>query len=250
MAISAVRFSAAHQWAKAAFKAAALPAAVLAMALPAIADGPAYYKSRSAKAEPARERCASGPFAGYYAGLAAGLGFADSSNSQDAGDNYNGDNNNTFTWGGYAGRNWQCGSFVYGIEGDVNFGGAKTTVSYPGGVALSSSPDWYSTIRGRVGIAEDNFMIYATGGLALGTLTHSITALALQDSSSSVGFGYTVGGGMEMALGRWAVRAEGLYVDLGNTSFSYPVPNFSNTSWSDSFWVARLGVSYKLGGSD
>ena len=229
-----------------------VPAALLAATLPAAADGPAYYKSRSANLERPSEGCRSGPFAGTYIGVAAGLHFSDSSNDQVGPSlSHSGNTDNTFTGGAFAGRNWQCGSLVYGVEGDGNFGGAKTTVTYPAAV-LSSSPDWYSTVRGRLGIADDNFMIYMTGGLALGGMTHSITSVpfGLQGSSSTVNFGYTVGAGMELALGRWAVRAEGLFVDLGATARSYPVPNFSATQWEDAFWVARLGVSYKIGGSD
>ena len=246
MAGSAVRDRAIGHWV-----ATAVPAALLALTLPAAADGPAYER-RGARHDEPTGHCRSGPFAGTYIGAAAGLGFNDSSNDQGTPTlSHSGNTDNTFTAGVLAGRNWQCGGLVFGVEGDVNYGGAKTAVTYPGAV-LSSSPDWYSTVRGRLGIADDNFMIYMTGGVAVGILTHEISApqFGVQGSSSTFNFGYTVGAGMELALGRWALRAEGLFVDLGTTDRSYAVPGFNATQWADAFWVARLGVTYKLGGID
>ena len=242
----------AFAWAKSCAKftsaAIAAPLIVSVLALPATADGPAY-EGRSARRHEGGH-CHSGPFASTYVGAVAGLGFSDSSHEQGAPfTTHTGNTDNTFTAGALAGRNWQCGSFVFGLEGDANYGGAKTTVTYTG-AQLSSYPDWYTTVRGRLGVADDNFMIYMTGGLALGAMTHTFDSqvLGLRNSASTVNFGYTVGAGMELALGRWALRAEGLFVDLGVTDRSYPLTGFASTQWSDAFWVARVGATYKLGG--
>ena len=252
MAGLAVRDRAISHWVAIAMLALTLPILNLPAFTPhAAADGPADER-RSARHDEPSGHCRSGPFAGTYVGAVAGLHFNDSSHEQgQPSTDHSGNTDNAYTFGVLGGRNWQCGGFVFGIEGDASFGGAKTTITYPG-VQLSSSSDWYTTLRGRAGIADDNFMIYMTGGLALGGMTHDISApnFGQQGSTSTVNFGYTVGAGMELDLGRWAVRAEGLFVDLGSTDRSYAVPGFGSTQWADAFWVARLGVSYKLGGSD
>lgn len=229
----------------------AIAAVIVAWSLPALADGPAYESGSKPRGEPER-RCQSGPFAGTYIGAAAGLNWTGSDNTAATGpDSHSGSTHNSFTAGALAGHNWQCGGFVYGIEGDVNFGGAKTTIPYSN-AQLSSAGSWYTTLRGRLGIADDDFMIYMTGGLALGGTDHSISAPAsgVQQSSSATGFGYTVGAGAELNRGPWAVRLEALYVDLGTTNLSYPVTNFASTQWADNFWIGRLGVTVKIGGRD
>ncbi len=229
----------------------ATAAVFLASMVPALADGPAYEKDISTRAETTRH-CHSGPFAGSYIGATAGLNWSSSDNTTATGpDTHTGTTHNSFTAGVLAGHNWQCGGFVYGIEGDVNFGGAKTTIAYSN-AQLSSAGNWYTTLRGRLGVAEDDFMIYMTGGLALGGFDHDISAPSsgVQQSSSTTGFGYTLGAGAELNRGPWALRLEALYVDLGTTSHSYPVTNFASTTWTDSFWVGRLGVTVKIGGRD
>ena len=130
----------------------------------------------------------------------------------------------------------------------MGFGGTKTSVNYTNATA-TSTVDWYSTLRGRVGVTDDNFMVYLTGGLAMGTTEHTFTAPALgfaSKSDTSFGFGYTVGGGLEYARGPWGVRLEGLFVDLGTTNQGYGAANFNSTRWDDAFWTGRLGVSYKI----
>ena len=86
-----------------------------------------------------------------------------------------------------------------------------------------SGLDVLGTVRGRVGYALDRTLVYATGGLAYG----SVADRRFGGSAFSDAFrvGWTLGGGVEVALptdsvlnvfGAAAVsfRAEGLYVRL------------------------------------
>ncbi|MGP1667585.1 MAG: outer membrane protein, partial [Rhodanobacter sp.] len=69
--------------------------------------------------------------------------------------------------------------------------------------------------------------------------------------------GWTLGGGAELLHdSSWVLRAEGLYVDLGDNredrQFALPggFTANSNERWDDQFWIARIGVAYKFGGPD
>jgi outer membrane immunogenic protein len=147
-----------------------------------------------------------------------------------------------FTGGFELGYNWQAGNLMYGLEGDVesfHLSGSSTSgqVVYPAG-AYSPGPvvecgcftinsaahtDWLATARGRVGVAANNWLFFATGGAAFTTLKGSFS-FADDDSTesasiSSTRVGSTVGGGVEVRLwANWSVKAEYLFVDFGRVS--------------------------------
>ena len=63
-----------------------------------------------------------------------------------------------------------------------------------------------------------------------------------------------IGGGVEfLRHERWLLRAEALYVDLGSEKQDYTITTCigvctTSVDWKDSFWTARVGLSYKFGG--
>ncbi|HJU30510.1 MAG TPA: hypothetical protein VJ740_03615, partial [Hyphomicrobiaceae bacterium] len=114
--------------------------------------------------------------------------------------------------------------------------------------------DWFGTVRGRLGVLVHNHaLVYATAGLAYADTTHTFAVPSFPFSQSDDDFmvGYAIGGGVELLRdNRWLLRAEVLYVDLGEETHSYSsggcVPCNGRTKWEDDFVVARLGLSYKL----
>jgi len=150
------------------------------------------------------------------------------------------------------GVNFQTGSFVYGLEADVNWTTAKlnNNNSYPypynNSSFYSSYTDTYfnnstdrlnylGTVRGRIGLAFDRTLIYFTGGLAYGNVhnsrsygeNYSYTYVGgsyydYTDSvynSSTTKIGWVVGGGVEYALTpNWTIKGEALYAGLGNST--------------------------------
>jgi outer membrane immunogenic protein len=81
----------------------------------------------------------------------------------------------SFTGGFEAGYNWQTSNTVLGLEGDIESfnlkGNSSFAGTFPGGVVgfgltSSASTTWLATARGRVGIATNNWLVYATGGAA------------------------------------------------------------------------------------
>ena len=116
----------------------------------------------------------------------------------------------------------------------------------------------FGTVRGRLGfspaqpIIGANWLLYATGGLAVGHVEHSVTEVLAPGttclvvsgttcssiSNDKTKVGWTVGAGIEVAFAQnWSFGAEYLYVDLGSTTLTLtPIADggfFTNTSTSE-----------------
>jgi outer membrane immunogenic protein len=106
---------------------------------------------------------------------------------------------------------------VFGIEGDVDGTSAKSQYGL-GGIATTSRDQIQGSVRGRLGIAVDRTLFYATGGVAFGGLrnTYVNTINGNLDTLDHTRVGYTVGGGVEYAItNNWSIRGEYRYTDFG-----------------------------------
>jgi outer membrane immunogenic protein len=117
--------------------------------------------------------------------------------------------------GGFAGAtvgyNWQFSTVVAGIEADGAWADISNSATIAG-VTATAKIDTMATVRGRVGVAFDQVLLYGTGGLALADTKVSATngVVALSDSKTQTG--WTVGAGVEwMFMPRWSLKAEYLY---------------------------------------
>jgi outer membrane immunogenic protein len=148
------------------------------------------------------------------------------------------DRHSGFVGGGQIGYNVQLGSFVIGVEADLqaaDLGGRAApivTPFVPGFVPVirQSHVDWFGTVRGRAGVAFDQVpffnqvLLYGTGGFAYGGISDTgFCAGAFQCDNHRVGTGWAAGGGVEWALPvNWfgtsatIVGVEGLWVNLGH----------------------------------
>jgi outer membrane immunogenic protein len=155
---------------------------------------------------------------GFYAGIAGGWGFGNSSWK----------NNNISTGdfdvsgalvGGTLGYNWQNGPTVFGIETDLSWSdihGTRRSAVCPDGCETKTG--WLGTTRGRLGYAIDRWMPFVSGGVAYGDIKGTVPGLA---GNSDTSVGWTVGAGAEFALpGNWTAKGEYLYVDLGDVNCS------------------------------
>ena len=132
--------------------------------------------------------------------------------------------------GGY---NWQRGAFVFGGETDIQLSGADDTLS-----PFEFSNPWFGTLRGRAGIAINNVLLFGTAGLAYGDIRADSALL----SESHTSIGWTAGGGIEVGFSpRWSAKAEWLYLDLSDRTFS--VTGTSNGLAAD---FLRMGVNYRF----
>jgi outer membrane immunogenic protein len=136
-----------------------------------------------------------------------------------------------FVGGAQAGHNWQTGSWVFGVEGDIQATGAEDTFA-----PWKFSNPWFGTVRGRAGYAPSNILFYGTAGLAFGELRGETFGL----SESHTTAGWTAGVGAEFGfMPNWSARVEYLYVGLANSRFT--ITGMSN---GYSFGVVRAGVNY------
>ena len=110
---------------------------------------------------------------------------------------------------------------VIGIEGDVDGTSARQNYGLAGtGITVRYNESVQGSVRGRLGVAVNRVLFYATGGVAIGGLENRYTNLAgAVDSFSKTRVGYTVGGGIEYAFeGNYSVRAEYRYTDFGSNT--------------------------------
>lgn len=171
-----------------------------------------------------------------------------------------------FIGGAQIGFNQQSGRWVYGLEADFSGANISGSTTFfipppfgPGVQPVSEKLDWLATLRGRVGATLfPNFLIYGTGGLAVGHNSYSSNEVYLPagpqypSSGSSTNAGWTAGAGVEWALlGNWSAKLEYLYYDLGKhtiTGASIPPSIFSVASRFDSTGnILRAGLNYKFG---
>jgi outer membrane immunogenic protein len=174
---------------------------------------------------------------GFYVGLNAGYGWANTSVTGAA----TSSNLTGFVGGGQIGYNWQVGSLVLGLEGDFQ-GTGQTNSASALGVTVEQKLPWFATARGRLGYSFGPWMLYATGGAAWVNYKLSATALGTTVSDNDTKTAWTIGGGVEwMFMPRWSIKAEYLYLDTGTTTvtlFGVPISGRAKDS------VARLGVNY------
>jgi outer membrane immunogenic protein len=170
--------------------------------------------------------------------------------------------------GGTAGFNWQAGHVLYGVEGDISWVDFKTNhhvdFRIGGGENIGATWDWYSTVRGRMGLVVDDTLAYVTGGVAfVGTKFHSAyfnAAGAFNGGFPDVNgtrVGFAAGAGVEHKFSpNWSLKAEYLYIGLPsvkstpyvNQNFVPSSPDDVMTHRSDAH-MFRLGVNYTFGGA-
>jgi outer membrane immunogenic protein len=204
---------------------------------------------------------------GFYIGAQVGYAWGDDENNFPANalvfngvtyepfDSGFGGDNDSFLAGVHAGYNYQFGSIVVGIEGDVEglFGDDEdefdnivySAPGVPATFAFSGNTlDWQGSIRARVGFAFDRAMIYATGGFAFGGVSGGFSS-ALIDNGDDTITGWTLGAGVEYAFtNNLTTRLEYRY-----TSFEGDDSVFNGVSFGGDeldFHAIRVGLSYKF----
>lgn len=204
----------------------------------------------------AARTCDGGPFAGFYVGGAVGYASQDTKNTDVLG----GTGSVSYDDNGvaaslYSGYNIQCDRLVVGYESDWNWMDSSNAFSDSCCFEVKSDIKWFSTARLRVGLVHSgNILFYATGGIAYADIDTTLTTTtpAFQQSDSDLKFGWTAGAGVEFIRhGQWSVRAEALYLDLGDETYSYSAPGCiaceGRQKWEDDLWIARIGLTYRLG---
>ena len=153
---------------------------------------------------------------------------------------------------------------VLGAQLDASFPGFPRNDISLGGISIFSTPEIglasYSenvlhsgTLRGRVGYAPANWLVYATGGFAWTYDQLTLTQLA-NDSTIDSPFlwrlGWAAGGGIEYAFApNWTANVEYLFTKYGNSSVMFPNAGLQFTS-DFSLQQVRAGLNYRFGGGE
>jgi outer membrane immunogenic protein len=175
---------------------------------------------------------------GFYIGVNGGGGWGRSDYTQTGNFDLSGG-----LVGGTAGYNWQTGSWVFGLEGDLdwsNINGNTFLGCVPG---CKTTNNWLGTARARVGYAFDRILPYVTGGLAVGEVQADVDGINVATNTNT---GWTAGAGVEYAItNNWSVKAEYLYVDLGNFNCGVVCGgNPDNVSFRSH--IARGGINFRF----
>jgi outer membrane immunogenic protein len=150
-----------------------------------------------------------------------------------------------FVGGGQVGFNMQTGIWVYGFEADISAGrrrignnASSNLNSLAGAGSLIQNfsageveDDWYGTVRGRLGIARDHWLVYGSAGFAYGKLKTTntsnpiVVAFPVEAGSISTATSSQIRGGWAAGAGAayaWSdtvsLFVEWTRVDLGSQS--------------------------------
>ncbi len=184
---------------------------------------------------------------GFYLGINGGGGWGRSRFDFPLTGTTTGDfNTSGGLFGGTAGFNWQAGSFVFGVEGDVDWANIKGSTACPGvGFTCTTSDSWLATARARLGFTANEWLFYATGGGAFGDVKMAVTGFSGQTVNRT---GWTAGAGIEYGFApSWSVKVEYLHVDLGTASCS--IPNCSLVSQANVPFraeIVRAGLNWRF----
>jgi outer membrane immunogenic protein len=198
---------------------------------------------------------------GSYLGGHAGWGGANHTGSFNDGDSTvyaSGLNLQGALVGFQAGYNWDLGSWVFGIEGDVSFMRWRGTSFSAGSSDFATGKlDNLASIRARIGIPVTNDrrgLLYVTGGAAWVSSSATVyDGVVGEPDTTSVKvkfdrIGGVVGGGFEWALTpQWRARIEGLYYifdDSKSVSLAAVPESISDRFKLDDVWTVRGAVSW------
>lgn len=167
------------------------------------------YEEPPAPQPPALEQPPVASWAGPYLGIYTGYGFGGNVTGAAGGPI----STSGWLFGGFGGYNFQTGSFVYGVEGDVGYngmnGGNGTTYSRHG---------MEGSLRARFGYTPtDAILLYATAG---GAATQQRIYNAGGNATGTV-LGWTAGAGVDAKLTEQIFgRVEYRYSDFGSTTLN------------------------------
>ena len=156
--------------------------------------------------------------------------------------------------GGTVGAQIQSGHVVLGFEADLDWASLKGSATFaptidgiPTAALINATTkiDWEATARARVGYANDNWLFYATGGLAVLGAKSSFTPalgvssgtfLILNCSGTNKQVGAALGAGVEYGFTpNLSAKLEYLYL----TAVSLDISHHSEI---------RAGLNYRFGG--
>jgi outer membrane immunogenic protein len=210
---------------------------------------------------------------GFYAGALADVNFGHSHFAL-PGDTHDvlqqtSHDHTSFAGGGLLGFNWQSGTMVYGIEGDLTSGNGTSSVTACtkiDGCFTSAhdsfttfnhlKTDWSGRLRARIGWMRGATLFYAAGGYSFADTKMSLVGLCYDAAHpatpdvynfarSKTLSGFNLGVGMETPIAEnITLRAEYVFEDFGDTTYKGEAPEWNDRSISVRNSALRLAVAY------
>lgn len=166
--------------------------------------------------------------------------------------------------GGQLGYNWQWLWLVLGPEFDAGYmnldGGGVSRfdrVNFNSDSRGSTDSDFYTTLRGRAGVALGKWLVYGTGGGIGVNLENRVKAANaasgtfLDADKTDFDWGWTAGGGIEYMFNcHWTAKVEYLHFQLDSQDFSGVNTltgnrlNFTGVGTEGN--IVRAGLNYKF----
>jgi len=203
-------------------------------------------------------------WSGFYGGLNLGGGFSDfrytsADSVTGAPTGGNSVHANGVVGGGEIGYNFMYSpNFLAGVEVELSGANITGSVTSPSGaVGHIFDTEGFAAVRGRLGLTYNNWLFYGTGGVASGVSegtrnqdigttgnANAVTSEVVRNSGWRAG--WAAGAGIDWGISpNWITRVEYLYVDLGTTSFTFPLAG-RTTRFDNTLNVFRFAVNYKL----
>lgn len=155
--------------------------------------------------------------------------------------------------GGLVGFNYQLGSVVFGLEGDAEGSDLKATGIYTLAApdSVTSNTDFQGSIRGRLGVAVDRWLVYGTGGVAFAHTQYDYNCVGCfpqtSESFDNTRTGWTLGAGIEYAFtNNWIGRVEYRYADFGHQTDNVTMWNLQERQRLTEN-IVQVGLLYKFG---
>lgn len=129
------------------------------------------------------------------------------------------------------GENWQIHNIVLGIETGfdwLNFSQTTgNTFQLDGDPTYTTKMNWLYTATPRLGYAQDNFLFYTKGGIAVTSIETELANNSNDTyqnapshfSQSQTALGWTLGAGVNYAKENWILGVEYNYFDFGNVTY-------------------------------
>jgi outer membrane immunogenic protein len=198
--------------------------------------------------------------------------------------------NKTGWFGGLRfGYNWQVApTWLVGVEADIAAASFKQSASagltelpflpvIPGSnLSFQSEVQWLASLRGRLGIVQNNWLFYGTGGVAFASIKQTANAQCPPPaiaggcvffagttspfSATETRVGFAVGAGLEwqMPASPWRLQAEYLYYGFDKTTTGTsqfialpgggPLPCFFTPTCSANYSFGKIDIqTLKLG---
>ena len=230
------------------------------LSLLAVAASLGFAQAASAADMPTKAPVKAAPVAapynwtGLYLGVEGGYAWGSSVQFFTAGGGGTTDRYNINGWagGGTLGYNWQVQQWVLGIETDFSgshiSGNTGTTATYGCGTGCSTNVSSFGTLRGRLGYAWNNVLLYGTGGLAYADIESNLNSGTVSNWRA----GWIAGAGAEYGFApHWSAKLEWIYAAFSSyqwtnvTNANYACTGL-NCSTDAKFSVFRAGLNYRF----